>query len=388
MLIYNAKLLTHDRLIAPGWLLCHGDKIAHYGAGMPPLVDTPRVDAGGAWLLPGMIDVHVHGAVGVDTMDANSDGLRAMARCYAEHGVTAFLATTWTDDRKRIDAALTTIAAAMGSGEGATILGAHLEGPYLNPARCGAQDSTNIRRADRKEALAFLDMGIIRLLALAPEYPENEWLIEECVARGIRVSAAHTDAIYEQMERALALGVRQTTHTFNAMRPLHHREPGTVGAALTLDDLTCELIADGVHVHPAAQRLLWRAKGADGMLLVSDAVRGAGLAPGERYLQDGREVVVRDAAYLGDDTLAGSTTLLDAAFAQFLRVTGASIADAWKVVSLNPARALGIDAHKGSIAYGKDADLILLGDDHTVRMTVVAGRIVHELKSNVMSNEE
>lgn len=388
MLIYNAKLLTHDRLIAPGWLLCHGDKIAHYGGGMPPLVDTMRIDAGGAWLLPGMIDVHVHGAVGVDTMDASTDGLHAMARCYAEHGVTAFLATTWTDSRKRIDAALANIAAAMGNGNGAALLGAHLEGPYLNPARCGAQDSTHIRRADRKEALAFLDLGIIRLLALAPEYPENEWLIEECVARGIRVSAAHTDATYDQMERAISLGVRQTTHTFNAMRPLHHREPGTVGAALTFDSLMCELIADGVHVHPAAQRLLWCAKGADGMLLVSDAVRGAGLAPGERYLQDGREVMVRDAAYLGDNTLAGSTTLLDAAFAQFLRVTGASLAEAWKIVSLNPARALGIDAHKGSIAYGKDADLILLDDDLHVQMTVVGGKVVHKLKAKAMSDEE
>lgn len=386
MLITNARLLTQDGLFSPGWLLCHGDKIAHYGTGMPPLVDTMRIDAGGAWLLPGMIDVHVHGAVGHDTMDASADGLRAMSRCYAEHGVTAFLATTWTDNRKRIDAALANIAAVMGSTDGAAILGAHLEGPYLNPARCGAQDSTHIRRAERKEALAFLDLGIIRLLALAPEYPENEWLIEECVARGIRISAAHTDATFEQMERAVTLGVRQTTHTYNAMRPLHHREPGTVGAALTLDSLMCELVADGVHVAPAAQRLLWRAKGADGMLLVSDAVRGAGLTPGERYLQDGREVMVRDAAYLGDGTLAGSTTLLDTAFAQFVRVTGPSIAEAWKIVSLNPARALGIDALKGSIAYGKDADLVLLDDDLRVQMTIVGGKVVHE--SKVMRNEE
>ncbi len=377
MLIYNARLVTAEALIFPGWLLCHGDKIAHFGAGMPPLVDTQRIDAQGAWLLPGMIDVHVHGAVGHDTMDASSEGLQAMSRCYAEHGVTAFLATTWTDSRARVDAALAAIAATIGKTQGAALIGAHLEGPYLNPVRCGAQDSTHIRRAERKEALKFLDLGIIRLLALAPEYPENEWLIEECTARGIRVSAAHTDATYAQMERAVALGVRQTTHTYNAMRPLHHRDPGTVGAALTIDALMCELIADGVHVHPATQLLLWRAKGADGMLLVSDAVRGAGLASGETYLQDGREVQVRDAAYLPDNTLAGSTTLLDTAFAQFLRATGVTVEQAWKVVSLNPARALGIDGYKGSIAYGKDADLVLLDADLRVQRTIVGGRIAY-----------
>jgi N-acetylglucosamine-6-phosphate deacetylase len=377
MLITNARLITHDALIAPGWLLLHGDKIAHYGAGMPPPISDERLDARDAWLLPGMIDVHVHGAVGCETMDADPAALNAMSRCYAEHGVTSFLATTWTDNRQRIQAALEVIADMQGKTEGAALLGAHLEGPYLNPARCGAQDSRVIRRADRAEATAFLDLGVIRLLALAPEYAENEWLIEVCAARGIAVSAAHTDATYEQMSRAVALGVRQTTHTYNAMRPLHHREPGTVGAALTMDALMCELIADGVHVHPAMMGLLWRAKGADGVLLVSDAVRGAGLPQGATYLQDGREVVVRDAAYLGDGALAGSTTLLDASFANFIRATGAAITDAWKVVSLNPARALGIDAQKGSIAYGKDADLVLLDDDLRVQMTIVAGRIVY-----------
>jgi N-acetylglucosamine-6-phosphate deacetylase len=377
MLITHARVLTPTHVIADGWLHCADGKIVALGDGAPPAIDDAVYDAGGNWLLPGMIDLHVHGAVGHDTMDADADGLRAMARCYAQHGVTGFLATTWTDGRERIDDALTTIAAHTGriSG-GATLLGAHLEGPYLNPARCGAQDSTHIRRADRAEAQAFLDYDIIRLLALAPEYPENEWLIETCVQRGITVSAAHTDATYAQMQRAVALGVTQTTHTFNAMRPLHHREPGTLGAALTLPALRCELIADNVHVHPIAQALLWQAKGRDSVILISDAVRAAGMPPGSTYLQDGRETVVRDAAYLADGTLAGSSSTLDTMVAKFMAATGASLPDVWACVSRNPAQAIGINDRKGSIAVGMDADVIVMDDTLAVQATIVGGEQV------------
>ena len=188
-------------------------------------------------------------------MDASADALRTMAQFYAQHGVTSFLATTWTDSRPRIQAALEAIAAAQGrQPNGATLLGAHIEGPYLNPERCGAQSTTYIRRADRDEALAFLDTGVVRLMALAPEFPENHWLIRECVRRGITVSAAHTAATYEQMRAAVAMGLTQATHTGNAMTGLHHREPGTLGAVLTLPEINAELIADNIHVHPAVMR--------------------------------------------------------------------------------------------------------------------------------------
>jgi N-acetylglucosamine-6-phosphate deacetylase len=378
MLITHARILTLAGVIADGWLHCADGKIAALGDGTPPAIDDSIYEAGGNWLLPGMIDLHVHGAVGRDTMDANADGLRAMARCYAQHGVTGFLATTWTDSRPRIHAALTTIAAHSGRiAGGATLLGAHLEGPYLNPVRCGAQDSTHIRRADREEATAFLDYGVIRLLALAPEYPENEWLIEACVQRGITVSAAHTDATYSQMQRAVTLGVTQTTHTFNAMRPLHQREPGTLGAALTLPELRCELIADNVHVHPVTQAILWQAKGRDHVILISDAVRAAGMAQGSRYLQDGRETVVRDAAYLADGTLAGSSSTLDTMVAKFMAATGAALPEVWVCVSRNPARAIGMDDRKGSIVIGMDADLIVMDDALTVQATIIAGESIN-----------
>lgn len=375
--IWNAQLMTPDGMVQ-GSLRAEGGRIAALGAA--ELVDgAETVDAEGGWLLPGFIDVHVHGGVGREAMDADPDGLRQVARFYAEHGVTGFLPTTWTAPHEDIMAALDNIAAVQREGTGgAAILGAHVEGPYLNPARCGAQDSRQIRRAGRDEATAILDTGIIRLLALAPEYPENHWLIEECVRRGIIVSAAHTAATYADMQQAVKLGLSQTTHTYNAMTGLHHREPGTLGAALTMDSLACELIADNVHVHPAAMNLLYRAKGPDRTLLITDAVRGAGLPEGTTYDQDGRPVAVRDgAAYLPGDTLAGSTLTMDRALRNFIAASGAPLETVWPATSRTAARQLGMAGHKGSLEVGKDADLVLLDAGLNVRLTVVGGEVVY-----------
>ena len=379
--ISNARLVTVAGVM-DGNLHAEAGQIVALGAFRIP-EGVRVVDAGNGWLLPGFIDVHVHGGVGREAMDADPDGLRQLARFYAEHGVTSFLPTTWTAPHEDIMAALETIAVVQQEGTGgAAILGAHVEGPYLNPARCGAQDSRQIRRAGRDEALAILDTGIIRLLALAPEYPENHWLIDECVRRGVTVSAAHTAATYADMQQAVALGLSQTTHTYNAMTGLHHREPGTLGAALTMDSISCELIADNVHVHPAAMNLLYRAKGPDRTLLITDAVRGAGLPEGTSYDQDGRPVVVRDgAAYLPGDTLAGSTLTMDRALRNFIAATGAPLEVVWPTTSRTAARQLGLDGRKGSLEVGKDADLVLLDANLDVRLTVVGGQVVYERES-------
>ncbi len=388
----NRDLLLHNtQLVTPqgrqhGWLLARAGKIAAIGAGIPPAIPAgvPVIDAGGQTLLPGFIDVHVHGAVGHEAMDATPEALDAMARFYAQHGVTGYLATTWTAGHMHILQALAAVASVMQSQQqrpyaGAKLLGAHLEGPYLNPAKCGAQDSAHIRRAERGEALQLLDTGVVRLLALAPEYPENHWLIGECLRRGITVSAAHTGATYADICAAVELGLRQTTHTFNAMTALHHREPGVVGAALTLPQLTCELIADNVHVHPAVMRLLWLAKGAPAIILISDAVRGAGLPPGTRYMQDEREVTVHDSAYLADGTLAGSTLTMDAALRNFRDAVGQPLEHLWRTSSLNAAHMLGLADDKGSLQAGKDADLVLVDADLRVLLTVVEGQVVYRL---------
>lgn len=383
LLIENAHVYTTNEDWLSGWLLAEAGRISAMGQGQAPgLSEVPglrRLDAAGRDLLPGFIDLHVHGAVGHEVMDADRDGLWAMARFYAQHGVTGFLPTTWTAPGAAIVRALRCVAQHLGPVPGgAAILGAHVEGPYLNPDRCGAQDVRLIRRADLAEAREMLATGAVRLLALAPEFDENLALLDLCVARGLTVSAAHTDATYAQMQAAVARGLRQTTHTYNAMRPLGHREPGTVGAALTLPELTCELIADNIHVHSAAMQLLLAAKGPAGVILITDAVRVAGLPEGDHQLDD-RTVTVRDGAVrLPNGSLAGSTLTMDRALRNFRAAAGRPLSELWPTTSLNAARAIGVSASKGSLAVGKDADLVLLEADGGVRMTVAGGAVVYE----------
>ena len=373
----NVRLVAPSGIIEHGWLTMRGGRIGALGGGDPPVTNGEVIDGQGHTLLPGFIDIHVHGGAGFEAMDATPDALRGMARFYAQHGVTAFLATTWTDSSQRVTAALDAICELMGAVDGgASILGAHVEGPYINAERGGAQNTHYIRRAMRDEALGWLDSGVVRLMALAPEFPENEWLIEECVRRGIVVSAAHTTATYDQMRRAVDLGVTQTTHTYNAMTGLHHRDPGTLGAAMALSALSCELIADTIHVHPVAMAILAKVKGPEHILLITDAMRGAGLADGE-YQIDERTCVVRDGAVrLPDGTLAGSTLTMERALKNFIAATGWPLEMAWKASSLNAARQLRIDARKGSLTPGKDADVVLLDDDYNVRLTAAEGRVV------------
>jgi len=222
---------------------------------------------------------------------------------------------------------------------------------------------------------------VIRQVALAPEFEENHWLIEACAARGITVTAAHTAATYEQMRHAVSLGLSQATHTYNAMTGLHHREPGTLGAVMALPEICAELIADNIHVHPAAMRILVAVKGRDGVMLITDAMRGAGMPDGE-YEIDERTVFVRDGAVLlPDGTLAGSTLTMERALRNVIEATGQPLDTLWPCASLNAARQLGLAHRKGSLEIGKDADLVLLDDALNVRMTFAEGRIVYDAQA-------
>jgi len=381
LLIHHAHLFTPNHPGLMGWLLIENGLIRAIGFGTTPDFSQDgsiqSMDAQGRNLLPGFIDLHVHGAMGHEVMDASASGLEEMARFYASHGVTSFLATTWTASRESIRKALELVEELQGriSG-GASLLGVHLEGPYLNPTRCGAQDVNLIRRAEKEEALEFLSADVIRLVALAPEFEENLWLIEECVRRGVTVSAAHTTANYEQMQRAVEHGVSHLTHSYNAMQPLGHRELGTIGAAMALPQVSCELIADNIHVHPAAQKILVDVKTPAGVILVTDAIRAAGLPDGD-YLLDDRSVNIKNGAVrLLDGTLAGSVLTMERALQNVCTATGRPLAEVWVMSSLNAARAIGVSALKGSLEVGKDADLVLLDESFQVKLTVVHGEIV------------
>jgi N-acetylglucosamine-6-phosphate deacetylase len=381
LLVTNARVVGPAFVLPSGWVATSDGVIDAVGAGTPDLgtiADRRVLDADGATLLPGFVDVHVHGAVGREVMDGDPAGLTAMSAFFATHGVTSFLPTTWTAPVEETVRALRSVAAAAATElPGARVLGAHMEGPYLSSHRCGAQDPAFVRPPDLAEAARFLGTGVVRLMTVAPELPGARDLVELCLDRGVRVSIGHTEASYEQVVEAVSWGAAQMTHTFNAMPSLHHRRPGPVGAAMVLPELLTELIADNHHVHPAVLAGFLRAKGPDGVTLVTDALRPTGLAAGESSI-GGRPVTVDDGVVrLGDGTMAGSILTMDVALANLIRASGVPLEELWPTASRNGAIAAGVGSHKGTIAAGMDADLVLVGPGVTVQTTIVGGRVVH-----------
>jgi N-acetylglucosamine-6-phosphate deacetylase len=378
LLIKNTHIYTPQGEIETGWLLLEDGRIASINSGMPSKNDYTQIDAGGRACLPGFIDIHTHGAVGSEAMDANTAGLEAMGHFYARHGVTSFLATTWAADKLAVDNAVACIRDNLGPLPGGpALLGAHLEGPYISNLKAGAQPYDAIRPVERVEAQAWLNSGAVRLVTTAPEVSANRWLINACKQRGITVSAGHTDATYEKMEEAVRMGITQVTHCFNAMSPLHHRYPGVVGAALAFPELRCELIADLIHVHPGAIRVLWNAKGVDGIILITDSIRAAGLGEG-KYDILGQTITIKGgAARLPDGTLAGSLLTMDAALQNLSAAIKQPLGVVWPCSSLVPARAIGIDATTGSLEAGKQADIVLLNPDGSVWTTIRRGDVIY-----------
>ncbi len=340
------------------------------------------LDAAGCTLLPGFVDVHVHGGDGFDTMDATPEALLGMARFFARHGVTAFCPTTITAPQEAIRRAVANVAQVLESTPeerwpGARILGVHLEGPYISPQYPGAQPAQFIREPDVAEFLELVAAGPVSLITLAPEQPGAEALIAAAQERGVGAVLGHTAASYDQAVAAIRQGASQATHTFNAMTGLHHRRPGTVGAVLSQDAIRAQLIADNIHVHPAVMDILGRCKGVEGTILITDAMRAAGLPPGQYDLGGQTVTVAEGACRLANGSLAGSILTMDRALANFLAATGWPLEQGWPVSSRTPARSLGLGREMGAVAPGYRADLVLLDEDLQAVATVVGGRLVY-----------
>ncbi|MBV9425205.1 MAG: N-acetylglucosamine-6-phosphate deacetylase [Solirubrobacterales bacterium] len=344
---------------------------ARPAAGSGPVVELDR-----RWVVPGYIDTHVHGGGGACANADDPDEITSMARFHAAHGTTALLATTIPAPVDELEAAARAIARSAVRREGACVLGAHLEGPFLSPGRAGALDPKAFLEPDPAVLARLLTAGAgsIRVMTIAPELPGAPELIDSLVSRGVVTSLGHTDATYAQARAAVRRGARGATHLFNAMRPLHHREPGVAGAVLDLPEVSCELICDGIHVDPAALRLALRAKGTKGVRLVTDAIHAAGMPDGS-YRLAGAEVIVSAgrASVAGGGPIAGSTLTMDAAVRNAVRFLDLSLEEACIPASSNPARLLGLGDRKGAISPGLDADLVVLDEELRVCGTLIAG---------------
>ena len=344
------------------------------------------LNADGCYVLPGFVDIHVHGAMGRDVMDADPHGLLEMARFFAGHGVTSFMPTTMTASPAETLAAVEGVARAIAlqqtlttaAARGARMLGIHLEGPFISPQFPGAQPANQIRPPDVHEFEALANAGPVRMITLAPEQPTAAALIEAARRRGIITVYGHTAATYEQCQAAIALGVQQATHTYNAMSGLHHRHPGTLGATLSDARVYAQLIADTIHVHPAAMNILARCKGADRTVLITDAMRAAGLPDGQ-YSLGGQDVFVHEGeCRLADGTLAGSVLTMDKALPNFLAAANQSLAELWPTSSRTPAMSIKVDHEIGAILPGYRADLVLLEENTLeVAATIVQGEIAY-----------
>ncbi|UCH85958.1 MAG: N-acetylglucosamine-6-phosphate deacetylase [Dehalococcoidia bacterium] len=376
--LINARVLTPDEEIPRATVILEEGRIAAVGEGLPLPAGAQIMDLDGLTLAPGFIDIHVHGGGGFSLMTEDGDEIRSYARWVVGKGVTAFLPTLAAAGRPQMERWLATAASVDERlSDGASPLGVYLEGPFVNPKRKASFPPEGLRPPDVSELLAHVGAarGRLKLIALAPELAGARKLIAAARDQGLVVSIGHSDATYEEALEGISLGVTHATHCFNAMRPFHHRDPGCLGAILASPQVAAELIADGVHVHPGAMALLLRAKGHQRTILVTDGVAPAGLSPGT-YSLAGRQIKVTSGrAILADGTLAGSVSTMDQMVRNLVRLGLATLQQALRMASLNPAAALGLEGGKGRIAPGFDADLVALDDGLEVAMTFVGGEL-------------
>ena len=366
MLLIHAKYLDEDFRLVQGDIEIEDGKILRVGKDLPRKEEDLAVDCAGSYtVVPGFVDVHIHGCAGADTCDATREALEAMAAFLLAHGVTSFCPTTMTTSRETIQAALLAAKDMMDHPMegGARVVGVNMEGPFIAKERKGAQKEEDILPPDFPLFQRFYEEsgGIVRLVDVAPEQPGGLEFVEKA-SQLCTVSIAHTTADYDQAKAAFDKGVTHATHLFNAMSGLHHRKPGVVGAVFDDSRVRGELICDGFHIHPAVLRAAFRLLG-DRALIVSDSMRANGMPEGEAFDLGGRMVTVHQGkALLPDGTIAGSVTNLHQEIKNLVSF-GVPFEQAVKAATLLPARAIGLDGEIGSIAPGKRADLVVLDEN-------------------------
>ena len=382
VVIENGMVITQSEAIEKGVVVFEDGKIT--AVGQKNRVKVPRsakvIDASGKIVAPGFVDIHVHGGKGRDVMDASREAVKGIAKFLVSHGTTSFVPTTISAPRSELLRVVRAVKTAMEKGtDGAEVLGAHLEGPYINLEKRGAHDADYVRlpSIDESEEIWEASNRAVRIVTLAPELEGSKMLIQRLRELGIVASIGHSNATYTQAVDAMKHGVRHATHMFNRMSGFDPREPGVVGAVLVHDKLTASLICDGIHVHPAAMNLLTRVKGPERVVLVTDAIRAAGMPDGE-YALGKRRIIVKDGvSRLESGDFAGSTLTMDRAVRNIMKLVGMSLQTAVKMATINPAVVVNVDENKGSLELGKDADIVIIDDEINVHLTIVKGKIVY-----------
>lgn len=376
--IENGRIYTEEEIIERGYIIVKNDKITDVVKGDYEGALT-TYDAQGQHVLPGFIDIHMHGGYGEDAMDASYDGLKHLAESLLSEGTTSFLATTMTQSDENITKALENIIEYQKQQnvlKAADIVGIHLEGPFISEHKVGAQNPAYVQRPSIEKVQQFQKTANnqIKVITFAPEV-EGAYETLEALHDQIRFSIGHTVATFDETNEAVARGAKHVTHLYNAGTPFEHREPGVFGAAWTNDSLSTELIVDGIHSHPTAIQIAYKQKGNTRFFLITDAMRAKGMPDGE-YDLGGQNVIVKGSeARLASGALAGSILKMNEGLKNLIQYTGDSLDNLWRVTSLNQAIALNIESQKGSLKVGKDADIIIVDDEITVQTTIKAGEI-------------
>ena len=386
--IYNAKIITPYRIIPQGSILITGDTITSVVEGNPDFPDAIEIDAQGDYLSPGFIDIHVHGGGGHDFMDGTEDAFCKIAETHARYGTTSMLATTLTSDKEDLLRTLEVYELANRKNiSGAQFIGMHLEGPYFAMNQRGAQDPKYIRDPDPAEYKEILQhSSSIKRWSAAPELKGAIEFGKYITSKGVLAAVAHTDAIYEDVLEAFDNGYTLATHLYSAMsgvtRKNAFRYAGVIESAFILDEMDVEIIADGVHLPAPLLKLVYKIKGADRTALITDAMRAAGMPEGESMLgnfKTGLRVIVEDGvAKLPDrSSFAGSVATADRLVRTVMKLADIPLADAVRMITSTPARIMKLSDKIGSLAEGKQADIVVFDHDINIKMTVIKGNVVY-----------
>ena len=376
--IANGRIYTENETIVQGYIIIDNGKIAQIGTGEYQ-GELTTIDLKGQHVLPGFIDIHMHGGYGEDAMDASFEGLKHLSESLLLEGTTSFLATTMTQSDENIIKALKNIVDYQGQQDNlnaASIVGIHLEGPFISEHKVGAQNPAYVQRPSVAKIQQFQEIANdqIKVMTFAPEV-EGARETLAALHDQINFSIGHTVATFDEVNEAVAHGAKHVTHLYNAGTAFEHRNPGLSGAAWVNEKLSTESIVDGIHSHPASIKIAYKQKGNKRFFLITDAMRAKGMPDGE-YDLGGQNVTVKGSeARLTSGALAGSILKMNEGLKNLIKFTGASLDDLWRVTSLNQAIALNIEDNKGSIAVGKDADIVVVDDDMHVLTTIKSGEV-------------